>query len=129
MTGGYMKEWSRDPSFVDYFLCDPEKVYACDLEKMQPDELPKSLTYKKEIRNSGPLHGFVIYFKGYFDDQIVFTNGPFQDRGYSWAFSCLRAEPAYFNQGDEIEFRIDIDSWIKKNDWRWQYRKIDKAGQ
>ena len=90
---------------------------------MNEKDLPKQLGYSRTIENSGRLDGFVVYFNGYFDDDIYFTSHPLEYRSNNWAFRILRVETSYFEKGDSIQFNLNISSWINPETWQWRYFK------
>ena len=122
-SGNYQKKCSQDASLVDYFLCKPEVLYKCDLHTMKENDLPTELAYKRTITNSGRLDGFIVYFRGAFDNHISFTSGPTENRALNWAFWILRTPRDMFEEGDTISFKLTMNNWIDKTSWKWYYSK------
>lgn len=106
---------------LDYFLCEPEKFYSFDLEKIG-DGIPlKKIHFKKKIKKSGRLDGFCMYFKAIFDKEISFTNSPLSKETH-WKSLLLRCKSKKFKKGDSIEFEMVFKALLDAEKWEWSYR-------
>lgn len=112
--------WRSDPNAVDYFLCDPEPVYKLDLQTITPETVPSSFNYSRVVRNRGRLDGFIVYFKAYFDDEIILTSGPFENRGTNWKYYLLRMESRQLEAGDTINFSLKAENIKSPKTWFWE---------
>jgi len=119
----YDRLWSRDASFIDYFLCDRERIFFCDLKTFHKEDLPRELKYSKVIKKGGRLDGFIFYFNVIFDDEISFTTGPAENRAQNWAYWIFRVKAGYFQPDETIDFKITIGHWLNIDSWQWQYAK------
>ncbi len=114
--------WRNDPAAIDYFLCDPQPVYRFDLQTINPVDIPDAFDYSRVIRHAGRLDGFVVYFHSIFDNDIILTSGPVQNRGTNWKYWLLRVESAIFKKGDIINFQLKADDLKIPATWRWNFK-------
>lgn len=112
------------PHEVDILLAQPTPVVVFDLETMKDaSELPGSWHQSKNATASGTLHGFVVYFKAYFDEEIVLDTtpqGPFECPAQR-RLPLYRVKAQEIRQGDGIEVDVRSSDWSRPNTWHWDY--------
>jgi type I protein arginine methyltransferase len=102
-----------------HFLCRPEAVVRTNLATAVPADLPRRVTYEREIVAGGRLDGFCVYFRAGFDDQHWFTNSPLE-RPTSWATPFLRISPRPVEPGEQIRFTLDAGNLQAPSTWAWR---------
>ena len=129
-----MKDLSGTPQWSYYFqprlkpdeikalLCEPEPIYTIDLNEVEDATLPASLKYRRPVVNSGELHGFCVYFRAHFDEELSFANAP-AGRRTSWSLSLLRVEKEEYKRGDWLKFRLEARDLADPATWRWSWGK------
>lgn len=110
---------SNDPSVVEEFLCEPEPVMKVDLHTINPDDIPKKLTLKREVNKNSRLDAFIVYFSCIFDKENTITTGPWENRATNWGFRLLRVKSQNYNKGDIIHFQLDAEDLKDINTWKW----------
>lgn len=112
------------PHDIDCLLAEPEPVVTFDLESLSDmSEIPKHWQYSKLALFSGTLNGFVLYFKAFFDENIV------EDTTPVGPYDCLaqrrlpfyRARTVAVERGDEIKVELQADDLAEPGSWSWNY--------
>ncbi len=106
---------------VDYFLCQPEKIYAFDLATIKAADRPARMTYSRKVIKGGRLDGFLVYFNVIFDDEIRFSTWSLE-RPTSWGLTLLRTEGRPYAAGERLRFFLAADEWENPHTWWWAYR-------
>ena len=118
----YSYLWKTDPASVEYFLCDPQPIYTFNLQTINPGDIPNDLEFSRVVRHAGRLDGLIVYFQCAFDEDIVMTTGPFQNRATSWKYCLLRIDSMFYKEGDILHFQLKTDELRIPITWRWVIR-------
>jgi type I protein arginine methyltransferase len=118
----YSYLWKTDPASVEFFLCDPQPIYSFNLQTIHPGDVPDTLEYARVVQHAGRLDGFIVYFQCAFDEDILITSGPFQNRATSWKYCLLRVDSQVFKAGDMLHFQLQTDELRIPITWRWYVR-------
>jgi protein arginine N-methyltransferase 1 len=109
---------------VDHLLCEPKPIVDFDLMTVAPDQLPHSMTITKRVASGGRLDGFFLYFSVYFDDEIGFDTSP--NTRTSWGNRFFRVPHRLLDEGDELEYTIDIPNLVDVMSWSVTVRRPDQ---
>ncbi|MBU8900024.1 50S ribosomal protein L11 methyltransferase [Corallococcus sp. M34] len=104
---------------VEALLCKPAPVLSVDLDTLDAEQLPTSLSYRREVRLGGMLDGFVVYFRAAFDEHNAFDTGPGSPRTH-WGMMLLRVEPQTVRAGDLLTLQLSVPRLEDVNGWRWR---------
>lgn len=111
------------PCEVDYFLCEPEKIFSLDLYTAHPNSLSAHWNQRKSIVKSGQMDGFCLFFKIIFDDEISIDNSPFS-KPTSWKCHLIRTESLRLNEGEILDVEWEINDLSNVHSWQPKYRRI-----
>jgi protein arginine N-methyltransferase 1 len=107
---------------VDFFLCQPEPIFAFDLEVMQQNDLPNIFHYRRKVVKSGCLDGFCFFFRAIVDNEISLTTSPLSERrAYHWPNLFYRVESKIYHVDDVIQFTLNMGNVLDRNTWIWSY--------
>ena len=102
---------------VDHFLCKPEPCLSFDLNEMDDeDEIPKLIDGSKKVVNPGHMDGICLYFRAIFDEEVILDTSPLQTRT-CWKNPLFRTESRYYDAGESISFRLNMEVPFKKETW------------
>lgn len=100
------------------YLCTLDPVVTVDLATAQPDQLPRTISYEREVVTAGTHDGFSVFFIAAFDEEITFSNRP--DGGWtSWGMPFLRVQSRRVLPGDRISLDLTAGSLAEPNTWKW----------
>ena len=114
-SGYYLRALGGDE--VGHLLCEPEVVYACDLETMEEADLPDRFGSRRVVVHEGRLDGYCLYFTATFDDRISFSTFPFDKRTH-WGVPHFRVESRPCRKGDALDYELTIPHVRDPNTWR-----------
>ena len=103
---------------IEKLLSEGASGFACDLEKIEPNEAPKRISLRHTIDIDGRLDGYAVYFTVNFDDDISFSTHP-MGLNTNWAGRLLRVESRNLRKGQHIDFNMNIKDISDPNSWRW----------
>lgn len=122
------KEYSRvhrsfEPWEFDFFLSEPEKVFAFDLEDEINEDNLRRITFTNKLVRDGRLDGFCFFFKVIFDEEIFFSTSPIE-RITHWKPVLFRCEALECKKEDLIKFDMVIKDFLRPNSWEWSFERI-----
>jgi protein arginine N-methyltransferase 1 len=119
-----------NPLPVKTVLADPQALVAVDLHTATDDRLPTDLQYSAEVREEGTLHGFCVYFRAGFDDELWFTSAPDDPgRAFHWPNPVLRVPQESVAPGDVVSMRLRASDLTAPETWRWEHTVTRAAAQ
>lgn len=104
------------PYEIDILLTDPERLYACDLQTMGKDDIPKELRARRTVQRDGHLDGFCVFFTIIFDDDNAFSTFPDCKRTH-WSTPHFRVERRACRKGDVLDLRVKFDDIRSMDSW------------
>lgn len=96
---------------IDFFLTEEEPVLTFDLEKEKP-KLPGYLEASREVKKTGRLDGYVVYFEAEFDEKNKITTFPPGNKTH-WSNILIRKEARNYREGDTVDIRVSVED-LKK---------------
>ncbi len=99
-------------------LCRPEPVVSIDLHTASATDLPKAISFEREVVSAGSFDGFCVYFDAGFDGEIGFSSSP-ERPTTNWANPLLRTNPRRVEPGETIRLELNADDLAVPATWRW----------
>jgi type I protein arginine methyltransferase len=111
-----------NPLPVQTVLADPQPLVTVDLHTATDDRLPTEAHYSSEVREAGVLHGFCVYFRAGFDDELWLTSAPGDPgRAFHWPNPVLRVQRETVEPGDVLSLRLQAADLTAPETWRWDH--------
>jgi len=104
------------PYEIDCLLTDPQPLFACDLQTMGRNDVPKELRATKIVRRNGQMDGVCLFFIASFDDEISISTFPHLRRTH-WSTPIFRITPRRVREGETLELRMKIDDIRSMESW------------
>lgn len=106
------------PFPLERFLSAREPAVSIDLHTAVASDLPKELSFEREVTTDGILDGMAVYFNAGFDDELWFTSSP-DAEPTSWGSPLLRIESRPVRAGDTIAFALRARQLVTPSSWEW----------
>jgi protein arginine N-methyltransferase 1 len=99
-------------------LCQPKPVVSIDLQTATTADLPKAISYEREVVSGGSFDGFCVYFDAGFDSEIGFSSSP-ERATTNWANPLLRINPRQVEPGETIRLALTAGDLAAPATWHW----------
>lgn len=103
---------------VEAFLCDRQPLLSVDLNAISaPSEVPRQVTVKKKVVESGMIDAISIYFRVYLDDDLSILNAP-DSLNTSWDQPVFRIPRREVAEGEVLALRFEADQIADPSTWK-----------
>ncbi len=107
-----------DITAIGHFLCDPEPMFAFDLNTMNgPNDMPRVVRATREVKRAGALDGLCVYFRAWFDDEISLSTSPLEEFTH-WGNRLFRFDGRHFESGATISYELRMEELVKPESWQ-----------
>jgi protein arginine N-methyltransferase 1 len=108
------------PYEVSQLLCQPQPVLTFDLETVKPGELPRALSYSRQVAREGRLDGFCVYYRASFDAGTSFSVSPLREHNPT-PLMLLRVDARGFARNQTLRFELELPELEDVTSWRWHF--------
>lgn len=108
-------DW-RHRSEIDHLLCEPEPVYAIDVQTVRSSDIPNRFVADRTVTMPGRLDGLLVYFEVDFGDGIGFDTSP--STPTSWGNRMWRVPVSEVSAGERITFEIQVPDLRSIECWK-----------
>lgn len=102
-----------------HFLCEPRPVVEIDLATVRPADLPREISYEREVTEPGSFDGYAVYFDARFDEEIWFSSSPAAAPTH-WGAPFMRVLPRAVERGDTIRLEFTAGDLAAPATWQWE---------
>ena len=120
---------TTDPSYfyrrikavdVEFLLTEPQPLFTFDLEKLEVEDLPKSIEYQRLIIRKGRLDAICFFFRAIFDEDNSISTQPDLPCGpTSWGNIIYRNKSEFIDQGAMVKWKVTIGDHRARESWNW----------
>jgi len=120
----YYRLASCDLSLVKNYIGEPAPMVEVDLNTIQEDTLPLTVTFTREVKHAGIIDGLVVFMKAKVDDDLELSSSPTDPgRAPHWGYRILRLDQCRAELGETWQVTLVVEDWADPDTWRWTCEK------
>ena len=105
---------------MEFLLTEPQPLFTFDLEKLEVEDLPKSIEYQRLIIRKGRLDAICFFFRAIFDEDNSISTQPDLPCGpTSWGNIIYRNKSEFIDQGAMVKWKVTIGDHRARESWNW----------